>query len=83
MTRPAGAFASTEWLGVGNEGEDMDFKIREVGNSKHHYADVVAVDGGTRIELGLLDKTQRRALADKLQAAVDDLLFGLPDEERA
>ena len=30
MTRPAGAFASTEWLGVVNEGEAMDKYTPEV-----------------------------------------------------
>ena len=61
----------------------MEFKIREIGNSASHYADVVATEGGTRIELGVLDTKQRRALADELQSAIDDLLSGLPCEEQA
>lgn len=61
----------------------MQFKIREVGSSANHYADVVVIEGGTKIELGLLDKEQRRQLADSLQSAVDDLLSGLPNDDKA
>lgn len=52
----------------------MQFKIREIGG---FYADVIAVEGNTKIELGLLDEKQRRQLADELQSAIDDLLHGL------
>lgn len=58
----------------------MEFKIREVGSSQNHYADVTLTEGSTKIELGLLDKKQRRALAEELQSAIDELLSGLPEQ---
>ena len=63
-----------------NRGRQMNFKIREVGNSQSHYADVVVSEGATKLDLGLLDAKQRRELAGELQSAIDDLLSGLPEE---
>jgi hypothetical protein len=61
----------------------MQFTIRKVGNSTSRYADVVVTEGSTKIELGLLNAAERRALADELQSAIDDLLSGLPDDEQS
>ena len=58
----------------------MKFIIREVGNPASKCADVTVVEDGTKLNLGLLDKAQRRELAGDLQAAVDYLLCGLDEE---
>lgn len=51
----------------------MEFMIRK--NSK--YLDVAVVSGGTIIELGLLDDTERADLAKTLKDAADELMEGI------
>ena len=54
----------------------MEYYIREIGNN--HYASVRILEGDVSIDFGLLGEKERRALAEELQSAIDDLLRGLP-----
>ena len=51
----------------------MDLKIRWVDK----YADVTVREGGTVIEMGLLDEEERIALARALEEAADELTADL------
>ena len=51
----------------------MEFDIRNL----YPYLDVKVTEGKTVIDLGLLDDTERRELADQLKRAVDELMKGL------
>lgn len=51
----------------------MEFTVK----SNVSYKELIIRDGSTTMESGLLDETERRALADDLQEVIDDLLLGL------
>lgn len=55
----------------------MEFRIRK--NSI--YLDVSIREGGTVIDLGLLDDKERIELARKLEEAVDDLMAGIEHDD--
>lgn len=52
----------------------MRFKIRSNGK----YVDVSVTDGGTTIDLGLLDDKECLAPVESLQEAMDEILERLP-----
>ena len=52
----------------------MKFRVKDYSGK---YKELLVTDGGATMESGLLDDAQRRALADSLQEAMDELLQGL------
>ncbi len=54
----------------------MKFNIRRIDG----FALVTVGINNSIMDIGLLDDKERIALADELQEAIDDLLYGLPEQ---
>lgn len=50
----------------------MEFKVKAASSSQ--YRELITTEGNTRIESGLLDKAERKALADAMREAADELV---------
>lgn len=54
----------------------MRINIRRNGR----YLDISITDGGTAIDLGLLDECEARSFADTLQEAIDEVFESFPEK---